>query len=180
MIKLYENIDKLTEEEYVNMFASLPEIIKQKVKRRKDEKLKKITIFEYFTLAKLLGSLDGLYFNENGKPLIEGRYFNMSHSGSYLCIALSDRQIGVDIQCLIDYDEKLVNHICSEEEKTKLESCQNKSKELTRLWCIKESIIKCEGGSLACNLKKINENEKYSISTSFKDKFCIAICEKKD
>ena len=44
-------------------------------------------------------SNEPLLFNDMGKPFFEnGPYFNISHSGKYIVMAVSNKEVGVDIE----------------------------------------------------------------------------------
>ena len=118
IIRIYGDFDKYSEEEYKTIFQSFPDVLKIKVKNRVGEDRKKMCIAEYFSLQKMLGreNLDGLKFSENGKPYIENeKFFNISNSGDVFCIAVSDVPVGVDVQKIIRFNQKLAKRICSEE-----------------------------------------------------------------
>ncbi len=78
--------------------------------------------------------------SNNGKPYLEnGPYFNLSHSGEYVVLAVSkSRDVGVDIERI---DESKVEAIkfSSNEEENKVNDLET----LFRIWSNKESLIKC-------------------------------------
>lgn len=55
-----------------------------------------------------------LAFDENGKPYLPGREdvrFNLSHSGHYAALALSDEPVGVDVEQVRSFSEALVKRV---------------------------------------------------------------------
>ena len=120
-------------------------------------KLEKLNIFEDkqrclaagLLLRHVFGPRVGdMVYEEGGKPyLADGPFFNISHSGEYVVLAVSEKPVGVDIEKLGQYKEKLARRCCTDEELLWLEA-QDKS-EFYRLWTGKESIMKAVGKGLA-------------------------------
>lgn len=102
-----------------------------------------------------------LVFNRYGKPSLKAGtdfFFNLSHSGSYLAGAFSDREIGVDIQKISPAHSDLL-HIAkrffTREEYEKLAAAVNPDEQLMLffcLWSIKEAYLKYCGCGLQGNL----------------------------
>lgn len=161
MIRVYDDLNEYSNEEYKTIFESFPDALKSKVKGRVGEDRKKICIAEYFSLQQLLAcaDLNMLKFSENGKPYIDNeKFFNISNSADVFCIAISDNEVGVDIQKTIPYNEKLAKRICNQKELTLLEKSDDKDVMLTKLWTKKESLIKCKGETIAQDLKSLLED----------------------
>lgn len=83
-----------------------------------------------------------------GKPRLvshDGVYFNLSHSGEYTVIALSDSELGCDIQQIKPVNLKLAKRYFHPEESGNIENCESKQELFFRYWCAKESFIKATG-----------------------------------
>lgn len=96
-------------------------------------------------------------YGENGKPYLSEHpdlHFNLSHSGSYVCCALGDRPVGVDIQKITDVKKGLAERFFTEEDNRKLHQCSEKERKklFFRMWSIKESFIKLTGKGIAGGL----------------------------
>ena len=90
-------------------------------------------------------SKEPLLFNDMGKPFFEnGPHFNISHSGRYIVMAVSDKEIGVDIEESVEKDMSSLVRIFNETEAKMLKE----HADFYYLWCAKESLIKCMGGSI--------------------------------
>jgi 4'-phosphopantetheinyl transferase len=89
----------------------------------------------------------------SGKPFIDDAslYFNLSHSGEWLIGAVSEYEIGVDIEKIRDIDLSVARRFFSPAEVASLENMQNPDfrSEFFRIWTLKESYIKCIGKGLA-------------------------------
>ena len=88
--------------------------------------------------------------DEYGKPFLSGRAyeFSLSHSGRYAACALSDVPVGLDIQILTKYDERLVRRFFAEGEQESIRNANDRDTAFTRLWCRKESFLKAIGTGL--------------------------------
>ena len=78
---------------------------------------------------------------ESGKPKAEGVCFNLSHTTGAVAIALSDREIGVDIERIRSVDEELIDYVCAPAEREEVHS----DADFFRIWTAKESLIKAHG-----------------------------------
>lgn len=106
-----------------------------------------------------------LFFNEkylpeittlsHGKPVFfESRYpfFNISHSSRLICLAIGDRELGIDVEYIKPRRniEGLKKRILSDKENTYFESL-GESEQLTlftSLWTLRECLIKVSGRGL--------------------------------
>jgi len=91
-------------------------------------------------------------FNENGKPLIEGINFNISHSHNLVAVAISSHEVGIDLELVEEKDnEKIAKKIMNEEEYQKY----LKNKEyFYKVWTKKEAYLKRKGLALDFALNK--------------------------
>ena len=86
-------------------------------------------------LDKALNSLSvGDYtveYRGNDKPVLrnaKGLYFNISHSGDYVALALSDKEVGCDIQEIRPYNPRVAGRNYCKRETEIIESSNNKMK----------------------------------------------------
>ena len=90
------------------------------------------------------------YTGENGKPLCRlPLHFNCSHSGAYVVCAVSEREVGVDLERVRPVHERLLRTLTAEEKiwlSTRPEGERDRA--FFQLWTMKESWIKCRGGRL--------------------------------
>ena len=95
--------------------------------------------------------------NEYGKPYFENNdiYFNISNSDSIVVAAVSDKEIGIDIQ-KIKYNEAIVNRTFTESEKQYLNKSSDKKKVFTLIWTMKESYVKKIGIGVGYGLKNVD------------------------
>ena len=88
---------------------------------------------------------------ENGKPFLKGgeMFFNISHCAEGVAAALDTAPVGIDVQEIGGFNERVAKRFFDESENKKINASPDKAKAFTRIWTLKESAIKCEGKSLA-------------------------------
>lgn len=97
--------------------------------------------------------------SEGGKPaLLEYPeiYFNLSHCKRGLMCALSDAQVGCDIESIQDpLKPDLVHYCCNEEETASVFAAANPALRFTELWTRKEALVKLTGEGLTDDIRAI-------------------------
>lgn len=83
--------------------------------------------------------------DENGKPFFDDNrlknfFFSLSHSEDIACLVTSNFPVGVDVQKVKKFSDKLFNKIFSDNEKSELKELDDVAKTLT--WAKKESAFK--------------------------------------
>lgn len=126
-------------------------------------------------------SREELLKNENGKPYFNnGPYFNISHSGRYVLMAVSTSEIGVDIEEIKYKDMSSLVRIFNEAEAKMIKE----HSDFYYLWCAKESLIKCMGlsvgkvreiPSLPLNGLKTFKGKDYQCKSFIYDKHIVSI-----
>ncbi len=87
----------------------------------------------------------------NKKPRLADRddiRFNISHSGTKVMCAVSDHDIGCDVEKISDIDMEIAKRFFFAEEYTALKSCADKTERndlFFRYWTLKESFMKVTG-----------------------------------
>ena len=115
----------------------------------KTEEGKKEKILSYYLKKKYIKDY---YIDDNGKPLSNNIFFNISHSGGNVILGLNDKhQIGVDVEVIRKINIKLRKHISSDEEY----SCIHTDEDFFKLWTNKEAIVKCLGSGIRMDMKLI-------------------------
>ncbi len=93
--------------------------------------------------------------NEFGKPFLEfvdGVYFNISHSGTWIVAALDDRPVGTDVEHVQPIDFDICTQFFSHDENDDLMEKEDKLSYFFTLWTLKESFIKFIGKGLGIPL----------------------------
>lgn len=86
-----------------------------------------------------------LCYNEYGKPRLKDRteHFNLAHGGDLVVLAVDSEPVGVDLERIRPYPEKVATRVFTPAEQDYL----NAAGELGffRLWCAKEAVMKADG-----------------------------------
>jgi 4'-phosphopantetheinyl transferase len=99
--------------------------------------------------------------DQGGKPFLldnsSGIYFNISHSGNWVLVALADGEIGIDIEKIkIGFQFCDLTEECfSKKEQVYISSSKNQLHAFYVLWTRKEAFIKACGFGLGKNLKNL-------------------------
>lgn len=130
-------------------------------------------------------------FNENGKPYFKNSkyFFNTAHSGNYAICVISDVEIGIDIEQIKEFKEKVSKHCFTKKEQKYIELSKDKEDMFYRLWTLKESYTKCVGKGLniAFNTLElsgedsdifVNNDKNYQFYETKYDNYRIAWCLK--
>ena len=112
-------------------------------------------------------------YSEHGKPYLKecgNIHFNISHSGNIAVCAMSDKELGADIEKTKHFSEALTDHVFLTSEK-KFIRPDAADKDCTRMWTIKESIMKYLGTGIGLGAKSITLDMNEPIS---------AVCDSHD
>ena len=120
--------------------------------------LRYVIFMEYgFTEAPLFA------YGEREKPYLKNYpfFFNLSHAGGYSACAVSDEEIGIDIQDFRPMRDSISAKICTEKELSIVYGGENPTPSETtcRLWCMKESYGKLTGKGFAQGFDKIETSQ---------------------
>ncbi len=119
--------------------------------------------------------LDEIVYNEYGKPYFKNNpiFFNVSHSGDYTVLLVSDKECGIDIQKLT-FKKNVINKVCTEIEKNNIKNAFD----FTKIWVKKESYVKMIGQGISYGLKNVDTNKIKNIKVKKYKNYYIAICLK--
>lgn len=154
MMKLYRiNInnldDPLENEEFLNQ---VNEIRRKKIMRYHMPDDRKRSLAAGIIIKHILNenglSENSLSCSENGKPLADGLFFNVSHSGNYVVGVVSDCEVGCDIEKVSNAPMKVAQHYFSPGESEYINSEPDKDRAFFTIWTLKESYMKMTGQGL--------------------------------
>ncbi len=129
-----------------------------------------------------------LTYNENGKPLTDICFFNISHAGDMVVCALSDRPVGVDTE-KIDLVKKRERYLLFSDRETRyVNAGENYEERFYLLWTRKEAYVKARGGKLTdASVELVGEDGKplarkngFVFRTHRVQGYLISICEKEN
>lgn len=124
-------------------------------------------------------------YNENGKPLLDFCYFNISHSGEYVVCVISSNVVGVDLQLMSTLKRREKYKLFTDTENRFVNTSKNTEIAYYTLWTMKEAYVKAKGGVLS-DSAKINfvtddlrlktYYDDFSFDTCFFDGYVMTVC----
>ena len=150
------------------LMKSLPEEIQNKINRYQFWQDRHRSLFGKLLLQTALtgvGSNKGLshlQYDANGRPWIDDCFdFNISHSGSYVICALSDRcKLGVDVAEIKKIDFGDFSKVMTPEQWKLIRQSEDPLAFFYKLWTLKESVIKANGKGLSIPLDQLETDFK--------------------
>ena len=141
-----------------------------------------------------LGERLTLSYKTRGKPYIEGNtglHFNMSHSGEWVVLGSGKQELGIDIQRISTWRERVVKRCCTSQEQERLYAASKRDELFFRYWTQKESYSKYTGEGLSAELSKLlcKENEIRDLRTGavyhtacvrWREAYWMSICTKEE
>ena len=114
--------------------------------RNENDKLRCLGAGALLAFALGIGE-EQLEIEPNGKPFAPqlNKQFNLSHSGEYIVLAVSDGAAGVDVQQIGAAREKVTRRCFTEEERRWSEQ---EDEQFFTVWTLKESVVKAVGKGL--------------------------------
>ena len=186
MIKIYY-LD-ITNKQNIDL-DKVPDNARDFVRIYKEEKSRNLSGYAWMFLKDILNSDFGIdlekkmiSYNKYGKPYIDGMYFNISHSNNMIAIAISDNEVGIDIEAESNFirqlDSKYFSKWLSENELIEFNLANDKLHFLAKTWTKKEAILKFKGIGIQNykELKNIDGNtDAYEIEDEKKEKYVISV-----
>lgn len=128
-----------------------------------------------------ISALPEIEADENGKPrfLKGGLFFSLSHSGSRALCAVSDRELGADLQEKKSGGERLVRRFFAPDEQAYIFSAPDRDEAFTKIWAKKESYAKALGLGLKLPMESFSVfalPEPWRLWSRETDGFCAAVC----
>lgn len=127
-----------------------------------------------------------LVYGEYGKPFLanneSGVYFNCSHSGTMAVCAVSNSPVGVDIESVSAFDERVVQRFFTAREQNEIKKDE---RTFYKFWTRKESFMKFLGTGMMLNSRGVDVTDgsplledcafsEYTLNGSY-----ITVCGKK-
>ncbi len=173
-----------------DILKGLPAQRREKILRYKNTDDKKRSLGAGLLIKRILdehGSEESLKTDENGKPVADGIYFNISHSGDYVIAVFDTAPIGCDIEKMKKAPVSVIKRCFGDMEAEYIKSHGDTA--FWQLWTLKESYVKMTGEGMKLPFKNIEINEDLSLcregikqNAAFKsfiyDGYMIGICAK--
>lgn len=175
MIKLFysTNPEKISTEIYRKAENEMPEQRAKKASAYLREQDRILCYYAYFLLKYAVKDFYGINnvpeiaFGKYNKPFFRDYpeyFFNYSHCSAGVCCAVSDAEVGADIQNIEKYDG--MKYVMTENEQHHILNAENPDSEFTKLWTVKESYYKMIGCGL-CDTMKENDFSKLHYGVNY-------------
>lgn len=182
MVELtYLNVEKLPEGAFEKMCLTLPAERLKRVEEQGKYSRKLLSAAAGYLLQCALEqneiAFNGFTYNQFGKPYLKdsGVYFNLSHSGSIAVCALSDGEVGVDVQKVVPVKSGLIKRVCTQGEYSFVTLQQSGIEgRFCRLWTVKESLIKFLGKGLSLSPSRIEVGFTQPLRANIDGTYCTA------
>lgn len=179
---LFDDIDSF---DYRLHFNKLPDWRREKALRYRQELDRKLCVASYLLLCEALKDGYGvcgpvkLAFNEHGKPYLADFpqiFFNLSHCCCGVACAVSDYEVGADVQDVRPYSADVARRVFCKAELKLLNSSFDKEREFARLWSRKEAYLKMLGTGISDDMKSVDTNALDSLTDFEFDSFFVSVC----
>jgi 4'-phosphopantetheinyl transferase len=173
------------------ILKSLPIQVAKEVTRFRNHEDRRLKLFSKLIVKKYHEFLNEKFSWSNwqtsggGKPFYTGgKKFNISHSGSFVTVAFSDGEIGLDIEKCTDFDITAVVDYLHVHEKKFIADSNNPSDAFFTVWTRKEAYLKAKGVGIIEGLNHENclessigfEERWFLTSLSFVEHYKLAVC----
>ena len=188
------NINDISEAEFRNYFDAMSSERKESTLRLQNAKKQKSRIAADYLCRTALSDFCGIEkekiefaLSASGKPFAVNcrACFNISHSGDHVICAVSDKEIGIDIEKIRPINPKIAEKFACDDE---LDYIHSNETGFFEIWTLKEAYFKCIGTGLGANIKsvsfKISENGVVCSENGFEcsfisiaDGYVCSVCE---
>ena len=173
MVYIFDRLDQYTDEVYEKHLSSLPTWRREKALQYKKLDDRKRSVLAFVLLQRALREEYGItevpefVYNEFGKPSLPNLpiHFSLSHCKDAVACAVSDHNIGIDVETIVPYNPDVARRVCTAAELEILEQSANKDVDFIKLWTVKEAISKHEGMGVSLPFAEIYTS-KYAVHTS--------------
>ena len=168
--------------------SSLREISEQRREqalRFKHEQGRRLCVLAYLLLKQGLREEYGIMenpvfeYNEHGKPSIVGHpeiFFNLSHCKEAVACAISDQPVGIDVESVRSYKERLARYTMNDEEVRDIETSEQPDTTFIRLWTMKEATMKLVGTGISKDMKSVIDTDRYKYTTVDRQRYIYTVC----
>lgn len=193
---LYANSEEISEKiSLVQLFEQLPKSMITRAKRYKFEQDAYNFVLGRLLLKKGLvlhglseDELTEIYYNKEGKPLLEGIWFSIAHSQNLVACAITlDHSIGLDLEFARALAPKYFKHCFTDKEWEKINKDEGMDT-FYKYWTQKESILKAYGLGLShlMDIELVNDEKAFlhkkieksscTLKTIIFDKLAVYAC----
>lgn len=114
-------------------------------------------------------SPDAVRAGADGKPEVEGIFFNLSHSGHIVICAAAEKEVGCDVEKIVKAPKGVAERFFHASESAYVNACMGEERDhrFFRIWTMKESYIKMTGEGMSLDFDRFelfSGSEKINVS----------------
>ena len=165
---------------YDKMLMLIPKERAEKANKLFKENDRILSAAAGFMVTEIFGkdAFEKMSYSEHGKPFFEhGKHFSISHSGKFAVLAVSEGNIGIDIETKVSSDERVARRCFTEEEQA---FAKLSTENFLRIWTAKEAVLKLFGTGFSFSPKNFSVlpfDDSHEINGRKIDFFCGNINE---
>ena len=180
----FENLERHNLQNYVN---SMPTERIKKYHQYSSNKNKLNCLASYLLLwfalkqNNIIKNPPSFKYGANNKPYIaqnKNIFFNISHTSGCIICAISDDEIGADVEKIRPINLNISRKICTPSEQKLFNQSSNKSNFLLKIWTKKESYVKMKSGSIFSDYSKTDTTTLSNIYCFNHKNFIISLSSK--
>ncbi|MBR5388752.1 MAG: 4'-phosphopantetheinyl transferase superfamily protein, partial [Clostridia bacterium] len=128
-------------------------------------------LFSAYLKRKYIGTW---LISKSGKPVAEGKYFNLSHCDGAVVLAIADADVGVDAEKPRKISDDLIARVAKGKERETAGAGG-----FLRVWTLKESLVKAQGDGIRGDLKDVPALPENGVKTYGGEKYFSYVTEYK-
>ncbi len=113
--------------------------------------------------------------SKSGKPVAEGKFFNLSHCDGAVVLAIADADVGVDAERPRKISDSLIARVAKGKERETAVAGG-----FLRVWTLKESLVKAQGDGIRGDLRDVPALPENGVKTYRGEKYFSYVAEYKD
>ena len=155
--------------------ARLPEWRRRKSLAYRNERDRRLCAAVYELLRRGLGEMFGIEeppsfcYMDGGKPVVAGHpevHFSLSHCPVAALCAIGSSPVGADVERIRPFRKELAERVLSAAEMERVAGSLRPDVEFTRLWTMKESLLKLTGEGIRRELRTVLDDADARFSTT--------------
>ena len=187
-MKVYIN-DEIEKIDLRQGLLQISEQRREQALRYKHEQGQRLCVAAYLLLKQALAEQEDIIDNPvfeygtHGKPFIIGHpelYFSLSHCKEAAVCVLSRKPVGIDVESVGRYRDSVANYAMNEDELRLISHAEHPEVAFTRLWTMKESLLKLTGEGINDNMKNTLEKameEWFSTVERLDKNYIYTVCK---
>lgn len=124
-------------------------------------------------------------YGDHGKPAIQGHpeiFFNLSHCREAAVCVLGDRPLGVDVESVGRYKQRLADYTMNTAELRLIAQTDRPDVAFTRLWTMKEARMKLTGEGITSAMKDVladASDYRFHTCVAASQAYVYTVCERR-